>query len=302
MTLQQVFDFLAVVQHGSLHAAARASGQTQPALTRSLRRLEADLGAPLFVRHARGMQPSPAGQRFLAHARRLASEAERARDAVAQAQGLSRGRVAYGISAAPSLLLAPAAIGRFRKQFDGVALHSRSGLFHNLAPALRDGQLDFMICPPPADPDPELSGQVLMRSQMVMLARRGHPLAEARSLASLRGAEFTTAAPAGLPGGGVYTAFAQAGLGPARISLHTDGLIDTIAFVAGSDALALMPEALWRSGLLQGRLVVLPLADPLPSYDVVLFRRRDTPATPAAQALATQFEREAAYLAREQMP
>ena len=97
-----------------------------------------------------------------------------------------------------------------------------------------------------------------------------------------------------------HTAFAQAGLAPPRIALHTDGLIDTIAFVAGSDALALMPEALWRSGLLEGRLTVLPLADPLPSYDVVLFRRREAPLTPAAEALVTQFMREAAYRQREQ--
>ena len=56
MTLQQMNDFVAVVQHGSLHAAARATGQAQSALSKSLRRLEESMGTPLFVRHARGVQ------------------------------------------------------------------------------------------------------------------------------------------------------------------------------------------------------------------------------------------------------
>ena len=77
MTLQQVTDFLSVVQHGSLHAAARATGQTQPALTKSLHRLEAALGTPLFDRHAKGVVPNESGRRFLGHARRLVAEAQR---------------------------------------------------------------------------------------------------------------------------------------------------------------------------------------------------------------------------------
>jgi DNA-binding transcriptional LysR family regulator len=97
MTLQQVLDFLAVLEHGGLHAAARQRGQTQPALSRSLRRLEADLGAPLFERHAGGMRPTPYGRRFAEHARRMVHEAGQARDAVRQMRGDAGGQVHYGI-------------------------------------------------------------------------------------------------------------------------------------------------------------------------------------------------------------
>lgn len=298
MTLQQVLDFLAVAEHGSLHAAARAAGQTQPALTKSLRRLEQDLGAPLFVRHAKGVQATEFGQRFLEHAQRLAAEAQRARESIAQMVGERRGRVEYGISAAASMLLAPAAVKRFRRRFPDIELRCRSGLYHTLAPALRDGRLDFIVCPLPPDlPDAQLARRPLMRSQMVLVARRGHPLAGARSLAALQDAAFTVAAPPGLPGAGIYPLFERAGLGPPRIELHTDGLIDTIAFVAGSDCLALIPAALLRSGLLRERLVELPLSEALPRYEVVLFQRRAVPLTPAADELVTQFMREAAYAA-----
>ena len=299
MTLQQVLDFLAVAQHGSLHAAARASAQTQPALTKSLRRLEADLGAPLFVRHAKGMLPTEFGQRFLLHAQRLAAEAQQARDTLAQMVGERRGRVEYGISTAASILLAPAAIRRFRGDYPQVELRCRSGLYHTLAPLLRDGRLDFIVCPrPTATEDAQFSGSTLMHSQMVMVARQGHALADARSLAALRDASFTVAAPPGQPGAGIYQVFEQAGLGPPQIELHTDGLIDTLAFVAGSDCLALLPAALLQSGLLRERLVVLPVADVLPRYEVMLFVRRAVPLTPAAAELTRQLAREAEYLKR----
>jgi LysR family transcriptional regulator, regulator of abg operon len=298
MTLQQVLDALAVAQHGSLHAAARASGQTQPALTKSLRRLEADLGATLFERHARGMRATEVGRQFLLHARRIAAEAERAREAVVQLRGERLGRVAYGISVAASILLAPAAVGRFRRQYPAVELRSRSGLHHTLAPLLRDGQLDFVICPLPAGPaDPQLDARPLIRSQMVLVARRGHRLAGARSLQALAGASFVVSAPPGQPGGGVTTVFESVGLAPPTVALHTDGLIDTLAMVAGSDCLAMLPAALAVSGLVRERLVPLPVAEPLPSYEVALFQRQDVPPTPAADALMRQFVREAAYLA-----
>lgn len=299
MTLQQVLDFLAVAQHGSLHAAARASGQTQPALTKSLRRLEQSLGAPLFDRHAKGMQANEFGRRFLVHARRIAAEAQTARDAMDQSLGQRRGQVAFGISAAASLRLAPSAIKRFRRDYPAVELHSRSGLYHTLAPQLRDGQLDFVICPLPSDSvDPSFETRTLIDSPMRLVARRDHPLAHARSLAALAQARYVVGGPRGQPGGGIYEVFERAGLGLPQVELHTDSLIDSAAMVAGSDCLGLLPAALMTSGLLRERLVDLPVADALPTYTVALFRRARVPPTPAAEALATQFEREAVYRTR----
>jgi DNA-binding transcriptional LysR family regulator len=297
ITLQQFRDALAVAQHGSLNAAARSTGQTQPGLSRSLQRLEQDLGAPLFERHARGVRPTEYGRRFLVHARRTVAEAQRARDTVAQMVGQQRGRVEYGVSAAAAILLAPPAIARFRRAHPEVELASRSGLYHSLAPGLRDGQLDFVVCPVPQGvADPQFASRRLMRSQMVMVARKGHPRAHARRLETLRDASFVVAAPRGLPGAGIYELMERHGLGTPRIELRTDGLIDTIGMVAASDCLALMPSALLRSGLLRERLVVLPVSDELPAYDVAAFHRAAVPLAPAADALLTEIEREAAYL------
>ena len=268
MTLQQVLDFLAVTQHGSLHAAARAAGQTQPALTKSLRRLEPTWARRCSCAMRKGVQATEFGRASWCRPSAWRRRPQQARDTLAQMVGERRGRVEYGISAAASILLAPAAIQRFRRSYPDVELRCRSGLYHTLAPLLRDGRLDFIVCPLPNDvPDPQFSCRTLMHSQMVLVARRNHPQADARSLAALQHAAFTVAAPRGLPGAGIYQVFERAGLGAPRIELQTDGLIDTIAFVAGSDCLALLPAALMHAGLLRDRLVVLPVADALPRYE-----------------------------------
>ena len=55
MKLQQLVEVAAIVERGSLRAAARHLGVAQPAMTRNLRALERELGAPLFERDTRGM-------------------------------------------------------------------------------------------------------------------------------------------------------------------------------------------------------------------------------------------------------
>ena len=63
--------FLAVADCGSLSAAARRTGQSQPTLGRQIRQLEQNLNASLFTRHARGLAMSAHGQAILPHARKM---------------------------------------------------------------------------------------------------------------------------------------------------------------------------------------------------------------------------------------
>ncbi|HUG21405.1 LysR substrate-binding domain-containing protein [Piscinibacter sp.] len=299
MTLQQMIDFCTVAQHGSLHAAARTSGQTQPALSKSLRRLEEHLGAQLVTRSAKGLRLTDYGTRFLPHAQLVVAEARRAKEAVGQLLGEQLGHVHYGISTAASILLAPAAVERFRQRFAQVQLRSHGGLYDTLTPLLREGLLDFAICPMPGDmPVGEFATTLLLNSDMALVARPGHPDARARSLRRLQHARFVVGAARGRPGAGIYDAFEAAGLGTPFVQVQTDSPLDTLAMVAATDCLCLVPAELLRHGFFQGAVVALAIEDALPVYRVGLFRRHDSPLTPAAQALAAHFEHEAALLPR----
>jgi len=294
MTLQQMVDFLAVADGGSLHAAARVTGQAQPALSKSLRRLEHDLGAPLVTRSVKGVRLTECGERFRAHARLVVAEAQRAKEAVSQLAGAGSGTVRYGISTAASVMLAPGAVTAFKRRFAQVELRSIGGLFHTLAPMLREGAIDFAICPAPEDDQAEFSAVTLAHSAMALVARRGHPLAGEHHLRGLRNAHFVVGAPRGRIGAGIYDAFMACGLEPPHVDIQTDTPLDTLAMVAATDHLCLVPSALLRHGFFKDAVVALPIDDPLPVYRVQLFRRLDVPLTPAADALATMFEREAA--------
>jgi DNA-binding transcriptional LysR family regulator len=93
VSLAQIEYFVAVAEEGHVGRAASALRIAQPAVSRQIRRLEDELGAPLFLRTPRGMQLSESGHVFLGHARAILDgvrEAERAVRAGATASVKSR--------------------------------------------------------------------------------------------------------------------------------------------------------------------------------------------------------------------
>ncbi len=143
MDIRHVRYFLAVADSGSVAAAARQLHIVQPALSRQIRDLEEELGAPLFSRSARGVELTAAGEQFALDARKLLIDFQSARQrALRVAQG-SAGALRLGISPAygwhPAIL---SQINRFREAHPDISLRVEPMLAARQLTAIADGELD----------------------------------------------------------------------------------------------------------------------------------------------------------------
>lgn len=97
LELRHLRYFVAVVEHGSFRKAGAAVGRSQAAISRSIAKLEDEIGASLFHRHTWGVSQTYAGQRFLVHARRVIRTVGEGAREVASAGRSEKGRVRIGI-------------------------------------------------------------------------------------------------------------------------------------------------------------------------------------------------------------
>jgi DNA-binding transcriptional LysR family regulator len=163
MKLNQLRDMVAIADKGSLRAAARYLGLAQPALTRSVRALEHELGTTLFERDARGMVLTPRGQLFYQRAKAVVNELRRAREEIEQTSGDMQGTVVVGLSIMPHVGMLPQALPAFRRQFPHVTLKVIEGLYPAMEAGLRDGSIDFYVRIPARCTRAGLAGRTVVR-------------------------------------------------------------------------------------------------------------------------------------------
>ena len=288
MRLNQIRHFLAAVDGGSLRAAARRLGVTQPAMTKSLRQLEDEIGARVLLRTARGVVLTTAGRALLARARVIDSELRRIHDDIGALRGPGAGSVAIGV-APPLSLMAPDAVAWFRAKYPDARIRILEGVGAALVPLVRDEVLDFTIGQRPAGPaTPGVTYKPLLRPQLSVGGRKGHPLAAARSLRDLRDADWLVFNPLG-SGGMLERAFAAAKLPPPRAIVLCESYATALALIARTDLLGLLFDPLFTEPLAGRFLHRFDLADAIPAPSVGMFVRADTPLTPAAAAMAQAF-------------
>src|SRR6185436_15585146 len=117
--------FALVSEHGTFTAAARHAHLTQPALTASIQRLEAQLGARLFDRGRAGATLTAAGAALLPRARAALAAVEEGRRAVAEVMGLAVGVVRVGAGATACTYYLPRTLAKFRARYPGVQISLR---------------------------------------------------------------------------------------------------------------------------------------------------------------------------------
>lgn len=286
MKLQTLQALLCIEESGSIRAAASRLHLSQPALTAAVQQLEDELRAPLLLRTKQGVTFTPLGQAFMRHARLIVAESRRAQDEVAQLRGRWEGSIHFATSPAIALSILPQALVPFLHKFPEVKVHCRDGLYPGVSSALRDGSLDFALTPVHLrNLESDLVAEALYVSQIVIVAHKSHPLAQAGSLSELAGCQWVfSSAPRG-PGAVIQEAFEAAGLPPPRLGMVCESFLALPGVVAHSRFMTTMPLTLFEKNVHRDDLVTVPVRESLPSATICVLRRHDVPLTPAAQDL-----------------
>jgi LysR family transcriptional regulator, regulator of abg operon len=287
LRLSQIRDFLAVVDSGSIRAGARKLEVAQPTITKSIRGLETELHAQLLQRTPHGVVLTPAGRAFFARARIAQAELRKAEEEVAQVGGRGEGSVALGVGPAAGALMLPEVVARFREQFPRSHIRIVQALGHVLWPLVRDETLDLAVSVKP-DPrrEPALKFRPLFRMQWAVVARKGHPLRNARSLVQLAEANWLCLLPPPTSGAPLDLIFSAAGLPGPRVVIECDTHTAMIALLAKSDMLGSISRLLLDEPLVRDSLQEIAVAETMPSMTVGIITRTDPPLTPVAAAMA----------------
>ncbi|HVY15761.1 MAG TPA: LysR family transcriptional regulator [Rhodopila sp.] len=168
--------FIAAAESGHLHQAAERIGRSQPALSKCIRRLEAEVGARLFEPSGRGIKLTDVGHALLGRARLLVQGMQdTVREMTDLAQGIA-GHVRLGSGPTTAEWLLPGLCRRLLRESPGLTLEVKTGLGDVLRQGLREGRLDLAITPLAPDDAVEFNSVAIAGDTMVAAVRPGHPL------------------------------------------------------------------------------------------------------------------------------
>jgi DNA-binding transcriptional LysR family regulator len=245
MELRQLAHFVAVAEEGQFTRAATRCDIAQSALSASVRVLENELGAPLFVRTTRRVALTEVGRALLIEARRTLTAAEIARTVVHDTKALLRGRLVVGGIPTFTLLDQSDLLCRFSALHPGVDIQYRRDGSGALITGVRDGKLAIAFVSLPAQPLADLRTIVINTAPIRFCCRADHPLADRRkvTIEELAGESF-----AGGPIGDVgleLVDLAFAATGTQRtVKYECSDLGTTLDFVEQGLGVTLMIEAL----------------------------------------------------------
>ena len=229
MDIQHLRRILSVRDHGSFAKAAEALHMAQPALSKSIAKIEQELGVTIFTRTSTGSALTPMGEMIAARAERVMAAAhDLARDA-ALAAGGDAGVVRLGVGTTLKTALAPRLLLRIVQAHPRLRLQVEFGAANRLLPLLQSRELDLVLTV--ASNPGSLSYVEALRTAVIFVVAPDHPLASERRISIARLAEFPCAGP-GMPG---FTVSNFLGRPPAA---------DTLDAYTANDLEGLVPLAL----------------------------------------------------------
>lgn len=306
MNAQQAQYILTIAEEQSISRAAQKLGVTQSSLSQSVKHIEKSLGTVLFDRSVSPITLTAAGRIYVEYAKQFQALETEMQNALADCAAVRKGTLSIGASPFRIHCMLAQSVAEFHREYAGIDMHLRGGVWNDLQDALQKNELDLVIGTGSCD-ESRIQSEPLADERLYLAASPEHPLAAACRAALLTAEDIRhpdwkllTAKPVtweeiadeqlllpedpefsrNLP----YTFWGDSAE-KAQI-MCVDSLETAFSFVMGGMGLALLPDSLIRFGNYQQHPVYFALPEEAATRSIRLYTRRNAYHSQAAAAYA----------------
>lgn len=287
MDLRDLSYFETIAEIGHLGRAADKLNRSQPALTKSIQRLEQSLGARLFQKDGRGIKLTEVGRLLLIRSKQLQlSISQTEREVRDHANGLI-GNIRLGCAASMAEYLLPRLAASLLERAPEVRLSLSIAQDDVLRSSLKSGQLDAIISPLGAD-DPQLVTYPILQDEAVVVASVEHPIFSAPyRLADLTEYRWILPSPAVSARRWVDNVFASHKLAAPVVQIETNAISPLPRLIARTNLLSFLSTEILQFSQGMGLLREVQLAETTMRRTVAVTVRADGYLPSAASALVS---------------
>lgn len=287
MKLNQLRNLIAVGQTGSVRQASRDLNLSQPAVTKSIKLLEEELGCALLHRKSHGVVPTASGDALIRRALSIENELNNARHEIANIEGVTTGDIRVSASPSVAINLMPRAVLNLKAMRPQVTVHIEEMVYPHVLSAVRSGELDIAVCLMPdqltAD---DLVIEVLVEDFLTPAVRSGHHLTRNQELTlnDLVEEEWVVFGRRGESRDIYEQTFRQNGLEPPNSTIDCASFTCALALVERSDYLVLVPAQIFADRHQAWSVEPLSLQTPMQPWTIAAITRSDVMPSPACRA------------------
>ena len=274
--------FVAVAEERHVTRAAQRLGISQPPLSQQIRALELELGVELFVRSARGVELTAAGQALLQEAYAILDQMDRAASRTVRAARGEAGRLSLGFTTSAILHpLVPEIIGAFRQDYQGVELDLHENAAMDLTEALLRHDVQAALLRSPVARPPELAFRELLQEDLLVVLPVGHRLlargcADGVELRDLEHERFIAVRRPGAPGiyQNLIVACRKAGF-ELPVAAEVPHMLTNIGLVSAGVGISVVPASMGKVDLPQVQYRRLKVTPPITAPLTFVYQAED---------------------------
>lgn len=291
MTPRQLRYFCGVAEAASFAAAARSLHISQPSLSQQIAKLEDELDVPLFIRQARGVELTEAGEKLFDHAQSILRQIDAAKADVSSSAENPQGTVRVGMTQASCNLLPLYLVDDITRSYPGIDLDINAGQMSTLLQDLREGAIDIAVLSPEQADTGDMVLHPLIRERLLFVSKSQEIDLPLRGRGKKKGMRFKDLAPYEfiLPsrsrdsiGSTVNRAERETGI-QLRKRAGLGQLMTNLSFVLAGECECLLPWTAIYHLVDAGLVTAVPVIDPPLQRDVCIAILREKPLTAAAQ-------------------